>query len=78
MWSERCSPISWVGPKRYSEPGIRFEDLPPVDVVLVSHNHYDHFDIPTLKGLAKRGTPRAIVPLGNLELMRSTGIASGG
>ena len=76
MWSERCSPISWVGPKRYSEPGIRFEDLPPVDVVLVSHNHYDHFDIPTLKDLAKRGTSRAIVPLGNLELMRSTGIAT--
>jgi L-ascorbate metabolism protein UlaG (beta-lactamase superfamily) len=76
MWSERCSPISWVGPKRYSEAGIRFEDLPPVDVVLVSHNHYDHFDIPTLKGLAKRGTLRAIVPLGNLELMRSTGITT--
>ena len=76
MWSERCSPVSWVGPKRYSEPGIRFEDLPLVDVVLVSHNHYDHFDIPTLKGLAKRGTPRAIVPLGNLDLMRSTGIVT--
>ena len=74
IWSERCSPISWLGPKRYSNPGIRFEDLPPIDVVLVSHNHYDHFDIPTLKGLAKRGTPRAIVPLGNLHLMRSTGI----
>jgi L-ascorbate metabolism protein UlaG (beta-lactamase superfamily) len=76
MWSERCSPISWVGPKRYSEPGIRFEDLPPVDVVLVSHNHYDHFDFPTLKDLAKKGTPRAIVPLGNLDLMRNTGIAT--
>ncbi len=74
MWSERCSPVSWMGPKRYSKPGIRFEDLPPVDVVLVSHNHYDHFDIPTLKGLANRGMPRAIVPLGNLDLMRSTGI----
>jgi L-ascorbate metabolism protein UlaG (beta-lactamase superfamily) len=74
IWSERCSPVPWVGPKRYSEPGIRFEDLPPVDVVLVSHNHYDHFDIPTLKGLAKRGTPRVIVPLGNLDLMESTGI----
>jgi L-ascorbate metabolism protein UlaG (beta-lactamase superfamily) len=65
-----------VGPKRYSEPGIRFEDLPPIDAVLVSHNHYDHFDIPTLKGLANRGTMRAMVPLGNLELMRSTGIAT--
>lgn len=74
IWSERCSPVSWVGPERHSKPGIRFEDLPPVDVVLVSHNHYDHFDIPTLKGLAKKRTPRAVVPLGNYALMRSTGI----
>jgi L-ascorbate metabolism protein UlaG (beta-lactamase superfamily) len=74
IWSERCSPVSWVGPKRYSKPGIRFEDLPPIDVVLVSHNHYDHFDLPTLKRLAKRGVPRSIVPLGNLQLMLSTGI----
>jgi L-ascorbate metabolism protein UlaG (beta-lactamase superfamily) len=75
MWSERCSPVPFAGPKRYSKPGIRFEDLPSVDVVLVSHNHYDHFDIPTLEGLAKKGVPHAIVPLGNLDLMRSTGIA---
>ena len=74
IWSERCSPVSWVGPERYSKPGIRFEDLPPVDVVLVSHNHYDHFDIPTLTGLVKRGTPRAVVPLGNYRLARSTGM----
>jgi len=76
IWSERCSPVSWVGPERYSKPGIRFEDLPPIDVVLVSHNHYDHFDIPTLKGLAKKGMPHAVVPLGNLDLMRGTGIAT--
>jgi L-ascorbate metabolism protein UlaG (beta-lactamase superfamily) len=74
MWSERCSPVSWVGPKRYREPGIRFEDLPPIDVVLVSHNHYDHLDLPTLKRLAKKGTPRSIVPLGNLDLVRGSGI----
>ena len=74
IWSERSSPVSWVGPKRYSKPGIRFEDLPPIDVVLVSHNHYDHFDLPTLTRLAKKGVPHAIVPLGNLHLMRSTGI----
>jgi L-ascorbate metabolism protein UlaG (beta-lactamase superfamily) len=74
IWSERCSPVSWVGPERYSKPGIRFEDLPPVDVVLISHNHYDHFDIPTLTGLVKRGTPRAVVPLGNYRLARSTGM----
>jgi L-ascorbate metabolism protein UlaG (beta-lactamase superfamily) len=74
IWSERCSPLSWVGPKRNHEPGVRFEDLPPVDVVLVSHNHYDHLDLPTLERLANMGMPRAIVPLGNLDLMRSSGI----
>ncbi len=74
MWSERCSPVSWVGPKRYSKPGIRLEDLPPIDVVLVSHNHYDHLDLPTLERLAGRGVPYAIVPLGTHRLMQSTGI----
>ena len=74
IWSERCSPLSWAGPRRKHKPGIRFEDLPPVDVVLVSHNHYDHLDLPTLERLAKKGMPRAIVPLGNLDLMRSSGI----
>jgi len=38
IWSERCSPVSWAGPKRYTRAGIRFEDLPPIDAVLVSHN----------------------------------------
>lgn len=74
IWSERCSPLSWVGPKRKHEPGIRFEDLPPIDLVLVSHNHYDHLDLPTLQRLADKGTPRAIVPLGNRDLMKSSGI----
>lgn len=74
IWSERCSPLSWVGPKRNHEPGIRFEDLPPIDVVLVSHNHYDHLDLPTLERLANRGRTHAIVPLGNLDLVRSSGI----
>jgi L-ascorbate metabolism protein UlaG (beta-lactamase superfamily) len=74
IWSDRCSPVSWAGPKRHKKPGIRFEDLPPIDVVLVSHNHYDHLDLPTLKRLAERGTPRSIVSLGNLDLVRGTGI----
>ncbi|MFA5180734.1 MAG: MBL fold metallo-hydrolase [Syntrophales bacterium] len=73
-WSDRCSPLPWAGPKRHSPPGIRFEDLPPIDVVLVSHNHYDHLDLPTLERLAEKGTPRSIVPLGNLDLVRSAGI----
>jgi L-ascorbate metabolism protein UlaG (beta-lactamase superfamily) len=74
IWSERSSPVSWAGPKRYIGAGIRFEELPPIDVVLVSHNHYDHFDLPTLTRLAEKGVPRAIVPLGNLDLMKETGI----
>jgi len=76
IWSERCSPISWAGPRRHKEPGIRFEDLPPIDVVLISHNHYDHLDLPTLERLAQRGTPRALAPLGNRELIQEAGIPS--
>lgn len=74
IWSERCSPVSWAGPRRYRAAGIRFEDLPPIDAVLVSHNHYDHLDLPTLKRLAEKGAPRAVVPLGNLGLMQTAGI----
>jgi L-ascorbate metabolism protein UlaG (beta-lactamase superfamily) len=74
IWSNRCSPVPWAGPKRHVQPGIRFEDLPPIDVVLVSHNHYDHLDLPTLKRLAQKETPRAVVPLGNAELVQDAGI----
>jgi L-ascorbate metabolism protein UlaG (beta-lactamase superfamily) len=74
IWSERCSPVSWAGPKRHKPAGIRLEDLPPIDAVLVSHNHYDHLDLPTLRNLAERGASRIIVPLGNLDLIRDTGI----
>jgi L-ascorbate metabolism protein UlaG (beta-lactamase superfamily) len=74
VWSERCSPVSWAGPRRRSQPGIRFEDLPSIDAVLVSHNHYDHLDQSTLARLAKNGTPRSLVPLGNRDLVREAGI----
>jgi hypothetical protein len=55
IWSERASPLSWVGPRRRRNPGVRREDLPRIDVVLISHNHYDHLDLPTLRWLAARG-----------------------
>lgn len=64
IWSERTSPVSFAGPKRMRPPGIRFEDLPPIDIVLISHNHYDHLDTPTMKRLIKRFNPRIITPLG--------------
>jgi len=74
VWSERIGPVSFAGPKRARPPGIRFEDLPPVDVVLVSHNHYDHLDLATLRRLYERHHPRIYVPLGNKELLDRNGI----
>jgi L-ascorbate metabolism protein UlaG (beta-lactamase superfamily) len=64
VWSERVSPISFIGPKRVNEPGIQWNDLPKIDVVLISHAHYDHLDLPTVKKLVKRDDPLFIVPLG--------------
>ncbi len=51
MWSERASPLSWAGPKRVNDPGVAFTDLPPIDAVLITHNHYDHLDRATLRRL---------------------------
>jgi L-ascorbate metabolism protein UlaG (beta-lactamase superfamily) len=74
IWSERCSPVQFAGPKRHRPPGIRFEDLPKIDVVLVSHNHYDHLDAATLRRLQERDDPKIFAPLGNAELMAQHGI----
>src|ERR1700690_891091 len=57
VWSERVSPVWFAGPRRHRPPGIRFDDLPPIDLVLVSHNHYDHLDIGTLRQLQERHRP---------------------
>jgi L-ascorbate metabolism protein UlaG (beta-lactamase superfamily) len=71
VWSERVSPVDFVGPRRVNEPGIPFALLPKIDVVLVSHNHYDHLDIPTLSRLAAVHRPRVITPLGNDAIMQA-------
>jgi L-ascorbate metabolism protein UlaG (beta-lactamase superfamily) len=63
VWSERCSPSTLVGPKRFHAPPIALDELPHVDVVVISHDHYDHLDMPTVRALATRGTHFA-VPLG--------------
>jgi L-ascorbate metabolism protein UlaG (beta-lactamase superfamily) len=71
VWSMRASPFRHVGPKRVNDPGIAFADLPPIDVVLVSHAHYDHLDTATLSRLAAAHHPQVITPLGNDAIMRA-------
>lgn len=64
IWSERTSPVSWIGPRRHRPPGIRIEDLPSLDAIVISHNHYDHLDVPSLRRLADAALP-IVLPLGN-------------
>ena len=71
VWSERCSPVSFAGPKRVNAPGIAFAALPPIDVVLVSHCHYDHLDVDTLSRLAAAHPARVVTPLGNDTIMKN-------
>jgi L-ascorbate metabolism protein UlaG (beta-lactamase superfamily) len=73
IWSDRASPFGFLGPKRVAVPGIRFEDLPPIDLVLVSHNHYDHMDKATLARLWKRDRPMIVTSLGNDSVIGQTG-----
>src|SRR5690349_25013509 len=68
MYSQRAGPFNLVGPKRVRQPGVRFEDLPPIAAVLLSHNHYDHCDLQTLKRLARRDDPVVVTALGNRRL----------
>ena len=69
VFAERASPSQWIGPRRVNAPGVAFDDLPPIDAVLVSHNHYDHLDLATLSALNKRDRPRILTPLGNDAIM---------
>ncbi len=64
QWSERASPVRFAGPRRLTPPGLRLEDLPPIHVVLISHDHFDHLDEATVRRLAAAHRPRFYVPLG--------------
>jgi L-ascorbate metabolism protein UlaG (beta-lactamase superfamily) len=75
VWSTRASPFRHFGPKRVNDPGIAFSDLPPIDVVLVSHGHYDHLDLDTLSRIAAVHRARVITPLGNDTIMRARDLA---
>ncbi|MGA7521990.1 MAG: MBL fold metallo-hydrolase [Acidobacteriaceae bacterium] len=73
IWSHRASPVSFAGPPRHRAPGLRFEDLPPIHAILLSHNHYDHFDTPTLRRLWQRDQPVVFCALGDAPALRRIG-----
>jgi L-ascorbate metabolism protein UlaG (beta-lactamase superfamily) len=74
VFSERVSPVGWAGPRRARDPGIAWSDLPPVGAVLLSHNHYDHMDLPTLRRLKDLCDPVVVTGLGNARTLRRTGL----
>lgn len=74
IYSRRAGPMNLLGPRRVRQPAVRFEDLPDVSTVLLSHNHYDHCDLPTLRRIARRFDPVVVTPLGNGRLVRSAGL----
>jgi L-ascorbate metabolism protein UlaG (beta-lactamase superfamily) len=74
IWSTHCSPVPFAGPRRHRMPGVEFDNLPSIDTVLLSHNHYDHLDLPTLRRLAKRGVARFVAPLGVAAFLKQHGI----
>ena len=74
VWSLRVSPFQWAGPKRMATAGVAFEDLPKIDLIILSHNHYDHLDISTVKRLKEEHDPVFIVPLGVAAYLNQNGI----
>ena len=75
IWAERCSPFSFVGPRRHRLPGVEFDRLPLIHTVLLSHNHYDHLDLSALRRLSARGGAAFVVPLGLARFLESHGVA---
>ncbi|MCP4667455.1 MAG: hypothetical protein GY849_13920 [Deltaproteobacteria bacterium] len=71
IWSDRAGPLSWVGGKRVRAPGIKMEDLPDIDVILISHDHYDHLDIKSLRQLYENHQPHILVGLGVKSRLKS-------
>jgi L-ascorbate metabolism protein UlaG (beta-lactamase superfamily) len=69
VWSRRVSPFPFLGPKRYAPPGVDIADLPKIDLILLSHNHYDHMDLKALREIAERDKPAIFTTLGNSEYL---------
>ena len=76
MFSERASPVSWLGPQRAQPPGLSLQQLPHIDLVVISHNHYDHCDEPSLRALNQQsgGPPLFVVPLRMKAWLATLGI----
>jgi L-ascorbate metabolism protein UlaG (beta-lactamase superfamily) len=76
IFSRRCSPVAWAGPQRVRPPGIALAALPRPDVVLLSHNHYDHMDLPSLRALQRLHAPLVVTTLGNAGKLARLGITA--
>ena len=78
MAFDECSPFTWLGPKRYTDVPCQIEDIPTIDAVVISHNHYDHMDHPTIMKIkAKHPNVHFFVPLGNKKWFEKSGINEG-
>jgi len=75
QWSDRASPVAFAGPRRVTPPGLPFQDLPPIHLVLISHDHYDHLDVETVLRLHEAHHPRFLVPLGLKAWFAELGIS---
>jgi L-ascorbate metabolism protein UlaG (beta-lactamase superfamily) len=76
IFSQRCSPVSWAGPRRARPPGVPLDALPRPDLVLLSHNHYDHMDLPSLREIQRRHAPAFVTTLGNAAALAKIGITA--
>ena len=76
IWSQRCSPVAFAGPRRVRRPGQSLDALPGVDLLLVTHNHYDHMDLPTLRRVRRRWAPPVVTGLDNARHLAKAGIRS--
>ena len=74
VWSDRASPVAFAGPRRARPPALALESLPPISLVLVSHAHYDHLDLPTLRRLEERFSPWFLTGLGNRAFLQKNGL----
>ena len=76
IWAQRASPVQFIGPKRVRQPGVRMRDLPKIDLILLSHNHYDHLDLAAMEHLWRRDRPMIVTGLGNDTLLTRRGVRS--